>query len=99
MQRHFGAYVLERLHLEMRRPHPRLYGAEGMLNRLAADAHLMRVPIEPRLHGFEDGFVLPTRDPPLFSRCALAFQRAGLTGGGPVATQYLAVLFIGVAIG
>lgn len=59
VQRHFGAYVLERFHLEVRRSHPRLYCAEGMLHSLAAHSHLVRVPIEPRLHGLKDGFVLP----------------------------------------
>ena len=50
VQRHFGTYVLERFHLEVRRSHPRLYRAEWMLDRLPAYAHLVRVPIEPRLH-------------------------------------------------
>ena len=59
VQSHFGADVLERFHLEVRRSHPRLYRAEGMLHSLAAHAHLVRVPIEPRLHGLKDGFVLP----------------------------------------
>ena len=36
MQRHLGADVLERFHLEVRRSHPRLYRAEWMLDRLAA---------------------------------------------------------------
>jgi hypothetical protein len=39
---------------------PRLYRAEGMLHSLAAQAHLVRVSIEPRLHGLKDGFVLPS---------------------------------------
>jgi hypothetical protein len=30
-----------------------------MLDRLAAHAHLIRVSIEPRLHGLKDSFVLP----------------------------------------
>jgi hypothetical protein len=60
VQRHFGIYVLERFHLEVRRSHPRLYGAEGVLDSLAAHPHLIRVPIKPRLHGLKDGFVLPT---------------------------------------
>jgi hypothetical protein len=30
-----------------------------MLDRLASDAHLGRVAIEPRLHGLKEGFVLP----------------------------------------
>jgi hypothetical protein len=40
-----------------------------------------------------------TLDFPTFGCCALALQCAGLTGGGPIATQCLAVLFIGIAIG
>jgi hypothetical protein len=32
VQRHFGADVLECFHLEVRRSHPRLYRAEGMLH-------------------------------------------------------------------
>jgi len=59
VQRHLGADVLERFHLEVRRSHPRLYRAEGMLDRLAAQAHLVRVSVEPRLHGLKDGFMLP----------------------------------------
>jgi hypothetical protein len=31
-----------------------------VLNGLASDAHLVRVAIEPRLHGLKDGFVLPS---------------------------------------
>jgi hypothetical protein len=91
--------ALARFHLEVRRSHPRLYRAEGMLHCLAAHAHLVRVPIEPRLHGLKDGFALPTRNPALFACCALALQHARLTGGGPIASQCLAVLFVGVAIG
>src|SRR5204862_3913607 len=60
VQRHFGTDVLERLHLEVRRSHPRLYRAEGVLDSLAAYAHLIWIPIEPGLHGLKDGFVLPT---------------------------------------
>jgi hypothetical protein len=60
VQRHFGTYVLERFHLEVRRSHPRLYRAEWMLDSLAAHAHLVWVPIEPRLHGLKDGFVFPS---------------------------------------
>ena len=32
MQRHFGADILQSLHLEMGRAHPSLDGSEGMLN-------------------------------------------------------------------
>jgi hypothetical protein len=60
LERHFGTYVLERFHLEVRRSHPRLCRAEWMLDSLAAYAHLIQVPIEPCLHGLKDGFVLPS---------------------------------------
>src|SRR6266481_7232441 len=99
MQRHFGADVLERFHLEVRRSHPRLYRAEGMLHSLAAHTHLVRIAIEPRLHGLEDGFVFPTRDPALLASRALALQRARLTGGRPIAAQCLAVLLVCITIG
>lgn len=59
VQRHFGTDMLERLHLEVRRSHPGLYGPEGVLDSLAAHPNLARIPIEPRLHGLKDGFVLP----------------------------------------
>src|SRR5260370_18939770 len=99
MARHFGADVLERFQLEMLRSHPRLYRAEGMLHSLAAHAHLVRISIEPRLHGLEDGFVFPTRDPALPTRRALSLHRARLTGSGPRPAQCLAVLLVFITIG
>jgi len=59
VQRHFGTDVLQRLHLEVCGSHPGLYRTEGMLDGLAAFAHLIGVPIEPRFHGLKDSFVLP----------------------------------------
>jgi hypothetical protein len=44
----------------VRRPNPRLYRTERMLDGLTAKAHFRRISIEPRLHGLTDGFVLPT---------------------------------------
>ena len=66
-----------------------------MLDRLAAYAHLVRIPIEPRLHGLKDGFMFPARYPPLFACRALDLQCAALACGGPIAPQCLAFLFIG----
>jgi hypothetical protein len=37
----------------------RRYRAEGVLDSLAAYAHLVRVPIKLCLYGLKDGFVLP----------------------------------------
>ena len=48
VQRHFGADVLERFHLEVRRSHPRLYGAEGC-----------SIGAEWRLHAYVIGFAVP----------------------------------------
>ena len=59
VERHFGPDVHECFHLEVRRSHPRLDRAEGLLDSLAAYTHLVRVPIKPCLYGLKDGFVLP----------------------------------------
>jgi hypothetical protein len=40
--------------------------------------------VEPSLHGFNDVFMLPSRDPSLFASGALRFDGAALTGIGPV---------------
>jgi hypothetical protein len=85
VQRHFGTYILERFHLEVRRAHPRFHCAERMLDRLAAYAYLVRVPIEPRLHGLKDGLVLPPGNPALLARGALVLDGAGAAGVGRVA--------------
>src|SRR6201997_4147932 len=69
--------------------------AEGMLSRLAAQAHRLWVLIETLLHGFETMFVLPSRNPPLWSRCTLRFER---TGRRPIAAQGLAILLVRVTI-
>ncbi len=45
-RRHLGAPVLQPLHQEVRRTHSRLDGAEGMLDGLAAVAHLLRMLVE-----------------------------------------------------
>jgi hypothetical protein len=42
VERHFGGYVVERFHLEVRRSHPRLYRAEWMLNCLKAALYFPR---------------------------------------------------------
>src|SRR6516165_3554874 len=76
VQGHLGRNLRQALHQKMRRAHPHLESAEGMLSRLAAQAHRLWVLIETLLHGFEHMFVLPSRDAPLESRCTLRFERA-----------------------
>src|ERR1700757_1426710 len=72
--------------------------AEGMLSRLAAQAHRLWVLIETLLHGFEKMFVLPSRNPPLWSRCTLRFERTGRTCRRPITAQGLAILLVRVTI-
>jgi hypothetical protein len=43
--------------------HPGLDGAEGMFDRLAALAHLLRLLVEPALNGFENVLMFPSGDP------------------------------------
>ena len=76
MQGHLGRNLRQALHQKVRCAHPHLERAEGMLDRLAAHAHRLRVLIEPLLYSFEQVFVLPSRDAPLRSLGTLRFERA-----------------------
>ncbi len=87
VQRHLGADPFERLHLEVRCPHPGLDGAEGMLDRLAACAHLLGVRVEPHLDSLKKMFVLPAGDAALLAGRTLILDGAGLTHLGPIAIQ------------
>lgn len=49
MQRHLGGHVLQCPHLEVRGPHPGLYGAERMLDGLAPQGDPAGVIIETLL--------------------------------------------------
>ena len=82
VQRHLGRHLWQRLHQKVRRSHPHLQRAEWVLDRLAACSHRIRIFVEPRLHGFDNAFVLPPRDAALRSLCALSLQRAGLARVG-----------------
>ena len=87
MQRHFGADMFQRLHLEVGIAHPGFDGSERMLDRFAALTHLFRVLIEPPLDSLKNMFVLPAGNPALLVRGALILDGAGVTGGGPIAMQ------------
>ena len=65
--------------------HAQLDRTERMLDHLAPLTHGPQVQIEPALHRLQHILVLPARDPPLLGSRAAAPQRAGVTGGGPVA--------------
>ena len=70
-----------------------------MLDRLAPLTHLLRMLVKPTLHGFENMLVLPTRDPSLLARSAVVFDRAVLTGIGPVAAQDQPIFLVRVVVG
>ena len=74
MQRHFGGHVRERFHLEVRRAHPGLDGAERMFSGLAALLHGAGKAVEPRLRPLEHVLVFPSPDAALLARCAIALQ-------------------------
>ena len=75
VQGHLGSDLRQALHQKVRRAHPHLERAEGMLDRLAALAHRLRVLIETLLHGFEHVLVLPSRNASLGRRRALRLER------------------------
>ncbi len=84
VQRHFGADPFQRLHLEVRRAHPGLDGAERVLGRLAPPTHLLRMLVEPLLDGLENVLVLPAGDAALLARGAAMLDGASLAGVGPI---------------
>ena len=68
-----------------------------MLDRLSTLAHGFWVCIKALLHRFEQMLVVPSRNPPLWPRRALGFERTILTGGG-LAPHPLAIFLIREAI-
>src|SRR5271170_2230585 len=78
--------------------HPGLDGAEGMFDRLAALAHLLRMLVEPALNGFENLLMFPSCDPPFLGGRARGLDCAALAGVGPVAAQRQSVFLGRVAV-
>src|SRR5260370_1403050 len=95
-ERHLARNLRQRLHQEVRRAHPHLERAEGMLNRLAPAAHGLGILIQPLLHGFENVLMLPSRDAAIFACGALILECAGLAGVRPVAAPLLPVFLAGI---
>lgn len=82
---HLRVDFRQRLHQDMRRPHPRLERAEHVFHGLPASCHGVRHSIQPILHGVQDRFMFPARDTPVVARGAARFQRTARTGRAPVA--------------
>jgi hypothetical protein len=65
-----------------------------MFDCLSTLAHRFWVCVEAPLHGLEQMFMLPSRNPPLWACGALGFERTVLAGCGPVASYPLAIFLI-----
>ena len=81
MQAHLGADPAPGFGQEVGCPHPRLDGAEGMLDRFPAHGHDVRVLIEPQLHGIEHRLMFPAFDPAFLGWRAERLYGASLAGG------------------
>jgi hypothetical protein len=84
---HLGGHPWLCFYQEASGTHPSLDRAEGMLNRLAPLAHLLRMLVEPVLDGFENVLMLPSGDPSLLAGSAAVFDGAALANIGLVAAQ------------
>src|SRR5215475_13051506 len=98
MQRHLGGNLRQRLHQEVRGTHPHLHCTEGMLSRLTARAHGLRILVEPLLHCLDNLLVFPSRDAALSSCRTLSFECAGAARIGPITVKCLAVLLVRIVI-
>jgi hypothetical protein len=58
-----------------------------MFNGLAPLAHLLRMLVEPALHGFDNVLMFPSRDPSLLAGGTAMFDGAVLAGIGQIAVQ------------
>src|SRR6187455_222327 len=70
-----------------------------MLDRFAPLAHLLRMFVEPALHGFENVLMLPSGDPTLLAGGAAVLDGAALAGVGPVAAQDQSIFLVRVMVG
>src|SRR5271168_2267254 len=79
--------------------HPGLDGAEGMFDRLAALAHLLRMLVEPALNGFENVLMFPSGDPSFLAGGASGLDCTAPADVGPVAAQHQSVFLGRVVVG
>src|SRR4029077_5773476 len=79
--------------------HPGLDRAEGMLDRLAPLAHLLRMLVEPALHCLENVLLLPSGDPSFLAGGAAVLDGAALAGVGPIAAQDQSIFLVRVVVG
>jgi len=76
MQTHLGFDPFQSLRQQVCRSHPQLDRPERVLDGLASNSHRIRKVIQARLHGFEYGLALPTRNASLFALRAFLLDGA-----------------------
>src|SRR5262249_48607230 len=73
--------------------HPRLDGAERMLDGLAPQLHGVWLAVQSRLRSLEDVLALPSPNAPLLARRAVALERAVPARVRPIDVEHAAVFF------
>ena len=71
VEAHLGSDLFQVRSLKWVAPIQALSVPKGCSAVAASDAHGLGRAVQPFLHGVDDGFVLPARDPPLLGRRAL----------------------------
>ena len=77
MQRRFGCYVLQRLHLEVRCTHPGFDHAKWMLDGSAAQRDLIGIIVKTLLDALQDILVFPATDAALPAGRTSVLDHAG----------------------
>lgn len=71
-QAHLCSNVFETFHQEVRRAHPGLDGAKGMLDRSSSDVHCVWCIVQTLEQRINDALMLPAPYPSFLGRCAFA---------------------------
>ena len=85
--------------LGLKVPDELLVCTEGMLDRFAPLAHLLRMLVEPALNGFENVLMFPSGDPSFPAFGASGLDCTALADVGPVAAQHQIVFLGRVVVG
>ena len=99
MECHLGGDPGQRLHQEVGCAHSGLDRAEGVLDRLAPLAHLLRMLVEPALHRLKNVLMLPSGDPAFLAGGAAVLDATALAGFGRVAAQDQSIFRGGEGVG
>lgn len=98
VQRDLCFHIPQSLGQKVGRAHPRLDGAERVLDRASADCHRFGRADQPRPRRLDQMLVRPPCDPALLAGRASRFHQARAALAGPVAAEFQAVFLGRVAI-